>query len=115
MPVNIEEDCLVVYDGKIFDVENPIFILRENSVSLAYTNESHNVAWFYDAMNDTVKNKPMIHGGFARQFMTLTGLLNHEGANLKQEVLTKEMITFKAVPISGLNNLNVIEDEPSDI
>ena len=98
MPVDIDGDCFVVYNGKIFDVEYPIFILRENAVSLAFTNESYQIAWFYDAENDIVKSRQMTHAGFASQFINLTGLQNHGTANLSQEVLTKDMIIYKAVP-----------------
>lgn len=115
MPVDIEENCLVVYKGVIFDLENPIFILSGNSVALAYVPGQYNQAWYYDAQNDLIANRPETRIGFASQFISLTGLTNHSGSNMTVAGVTKEMVTFKAVPISGLNNLNVIEDEPSDI
>lgn len=115
MPVDIDEDCFVVYNGKISDVEYPVFILRENAVSLAYTKKNSPLAWFYDAENDIVKSKTTIHSRYAYQFIKLTGLQNHKEARMVAEVLTKEMVTFKAVPISGKNNLNYIEDELTDI
>lgn len=115
MPLDINKDCFVLYNGKIQDVEYPVYILRDNHVSLAYTDGKVNTAWFYDAENDILKNRRMLHGGFASTFINLTGLQNHTTLNMFAGVLTKEMVTLKAIPFSGQNNLNYIEDELTDI
>lgn len=98
MPVDIEEDCLVVFEGEILDIVNPIFILKGNLVSLAYTPDVPHLAWFYDAENDSIENRRESQTGFASRFMTLTGLLNHQGGDLYEPAVTKDMVIYKAVP-----------------
>lgn len=98
MPVDISEDCLVVFDGIIKDLENPVFILRNNSVSLAYTTSYNKAAWCYDEQEDAIVKRQEIEKGFASKFIELTGLLNHSTANMNEPVVTKEMVTYKAIP-----------------
>ena len=100
MPIDIEDDCFVVYDGEIYGLEYPIFILRGNAVSLAYYTGASSTPWFYDELNDAIDKKHVDATGFAGEFMTLTDLLNHTGGTLSEQEVTKEMVIYKAVPAS---------------